>query len=243
MCSQQLDDPKQSFIYRLRHSLAHIMAQAVPKYAPRPRWPSPPVEFGFYYDFDFGAEPIGERDLEQIENAMRRIIKEKQPFEQSYKSLDEAKALLSGTDQSYKIEYAQELVESGRAGAEGLGFYVNGPFIDLCEGPHLAHTGEVPKACFKLDRISGSYWRGSEKNPMLTRIYGLAFESKAELSDTSSAANWPWSATTASWAGLDLFFMDERWAWACPWMPNGAVVRDELEAWARKSSSARATSA
>ena len=114
---------------------------------------------------------------------MRRIIKEKQPFEQSYKTLDEARAILSQTDQTYKIEYAQELIESGRAGDEGLGFYVNGPFTDLCEGPHLEHTGEVPKACFKLDRISGSYWRGSEKNPMLTRIYGLAFESKADLTD------------------------------------------------------------
>ena len=184
MCSQPHDDPKQTFIYKLRHSLAHIMAQAVLQIRPTAKMAfGPPVEFGFYYDFDFGAEPIGERDLEQIENAMRRIIKDKQAFEQSFKTLDEAKAILSPTDQTYKIEYAQELVESGRAGEEGLGFYVNGPFTDLCEGPHLAHTGEVPKACFKLDRISGSYWRGSEKNPMLTRIYGLAFESKAELDD------------------------------------------------------------
>jgi threonyl-tRNA synthetase len=237
MCSQPHDDPKQTFIYKLRHSLAHIMAQAVLQIRPTAKMAfGPPVEFGFYYDFDFGAEPIGERDLEQIENAMRKIIKEKQPFEQSFKTLDEAKSILSPTDQTYKIEYAQELVESGRAGEEGLGFYVNGPFTDLCEGPHLAHTGEVPKACFKLDRISGSYWRGSEKNPMLTRIYGLAFESKDELDDYIARRKLAMERDHRKLGQeLDLFFMDEEVGVGLPmWMPNGAVVRDELETWARE---------
>jgi threonyl-tRNA synthetase len=164
--TRELDPKKDAFLYRLRHSLAHIMAQAVLEIRPTAKMAfGPPVEFGFYYDFDFGAEPIGERDLQDIENRMRKIIKEKQPFEQSYKTLDAAKAMLSATDQTYKIEYAQELVETGKAGDEGLGFYTNGPFTDMCEGPHLAHTGEVPKGCFKLDRISGSYWRGDEKTP------------------------------------------------------------------------------
>ena len=237
MCSQQLEDHKLTPLYRLRHSLAHIMAQAVLEIRPKAKMAfGPPVEFGFYYDFDFGAEPIGERDLEQIENVMRKIIKEKQAFEQSYKTLDEAKALLSATDQTYKIEYAQELVDTGKAGAEGLGFYINGPFIDMCEGPHLAHTGEVPKACFKLDRISGSYWRGSEKNPMLTRIYGLAFESKAELDDYIARRKLAMERDHRKLGQeLDLFFMDEEVGVGLPmWMPNGAVIRDELEAWARE---------
>ncbi len=237
MCSNH-EDPKQSRIYKIRHSLAHIMAQAVLEIRPDARMAfGPPVEFGFYYDFDFGDTPIGERDLEQIENGMRRIIKQKQPFEQSYKTLDEAVALLSETDQSYKIEYANELVESGRAGDEGLGFYVNGPFIDMCEGPHLEHTGEVPKACFKLDRISGSYWRGDEKNPMLTRIYGLAFESKGELKAFEERRKLAMERDHRKLGEeLDLFFMDQEVGVGLPmWMPNGSVVRDELEDWARET--------
>ena len=133
------------------------MAQAVLEIRPDAKLAfGPPVDFGFYYDFDFGDLPLGEKDLEEVENRMRRIIKEKQPFEHSYKPLDEARALLKETDQSYKIEYAAELVDTGKAGDEGLGFYTNGPFTDMCEGPHLEHTGEVPKACFKGNRQGSS---------------------------------------------------------------------------------------
>jgi threonyl-tRNA synthetase len=196
----------------------------------------PPVDFGFYYDFDFGESPIGEKDLEEIENRMRKIIKEKQPFEQSYKTLDEAVAFLEQTDQTYKIEYAKELVETGKAGDEGLGFYVNGPFMDMCEGPHLETTGKVPKACFKLDRISGSYWRGDEKNAMLTRIYGLAFERKAELKDYIARRELAKQRDHRKLGEeLDLFFFDQEVGVGLPmWMPNGEVIRGELEKWAQE---------
>lgn len=233
----ELSPEKGAQIYRIRHSLAHIMAQAVLELRPNARMAfGPPVEFGFYYDFDFGEESIGERDLEEIENRMRKIIKQKQPFEQSYKTLDEAVALLSETNQSYKIEYAKELIESGKAGDEGLGFYTNGPFIDMCEGPHLETTGKVPKACFKLDRISGSYWRGDENNPMLTRIYGLAFESKAELKDYIESRKLAMERDHRKLGEeLDLFFMDQEVGVGLPmWMPNGAILRDELEKWAKE---------
>lgn len=232
-----LDESKQTPLYKLRHSLAHIMAQAVLEIRPKAKMAfGPPVDFGFYYDFDFGDEPIGERDLQDIENRMRRIIKEGQVFEQGYKSLDEALALLGQTNQTYKMEYARELVESGRAGSEGLGFYTNGPFTDLCEGPHLSTTAEVPKGCFKLDRISGSYWRGSEKNPMLSRIYGLAFESKEELEDYIARRKLAMERDHRKLGEeLDLFFMDQEVGVGLPmWMPNGAIIRDELEAWARE---------
>jgi len=231
-------DPKQTPLYKIRHSLAHIMAQAVLEIRPTAKMAfGPPVEFGFYYDFDFGGEPIGERDLQDIENRMRRIIKEAQPFEHRFMSLEEATALLGGTDQTYKIEYAKELVETGKAGAEGLGFYTNGPFIDMCEGPHLNTTAEVPKGCFKLDRISGSYWRGNEKNPMLSRIYGLAFESKEELEDYIARRKLAMERDHRKLGDeLDLFFMDQEVGVGLPmWMPNGAVVRDELEGWARET--------
>jgi len=175
---------QEDVLYRIRHSLAHIMAQAVLELRPDAKLAfGPPVDFGFYYDFDFGDTPIGEKDLEEIENRMRKIIKEKQPFTRTEMGLDEAKSFLEQNSQAYKIEYAEELVESGKAGNGSLSFYENGGFIDMCEGPHLEHTGEVPKACFKLDRMSGSYWRGDENRPMLTRIYGLAFESKAQLKE------------------------------------------------------------
>lgn len=232
-----LDESKQTPLYKIRHSLAHIMAQAVLEIRPQAKMAfGPPVDFGFYYDFDFGDAPIGERDLQDVENRMRKIIKDKQSFEHSYKSLDEALALLSQTDQTYKMEYARELVESGRAGAEGLGFYTNGPFTDLCEGPHLSTTAEVPKGCFKLDRISGSYWRGSEKNPMLSRIYGLAFESKEELEAYIERRKLAMERDHRKLGDeLDLFFMDQEVGVGLPmWMPNGAVIRDELENWARE---------
>ena len=237
MCSSHADQGKNAFIYRLRHSLAHIMAQAILEIRPNAKMAfGPPVEFGFYYDFDFGGEPLGERDLENVENIMRRIIKEKQPFVQAYKTLDEARGFLSQTDQAYKIEYAEELVATGKAGDEGLGFYTNGPFTDMCEGPHLDHTGEVPKGCFKLDRISGSYWRGDEKRPMLSRIYGLAFESADDLKDYIERRKLAMERDHRKLGNeLDLFFMDEEVGVGLPmWMPNGAVVREELEKWAKE---------
>ncbi|MCC6144431.1 MAG: threonine--tRNA ligase [Candidatus Hydrogenedentes bacterium] len=232
-----VDPKKQTPIYRLRHSLAHIMAQAVLELRPDAKLAfGPPVDFGFYYDFDFGDTPIGEADLEEIENRMRRIIKERQEFQQEFRPLDEALALLEEGGQHYKVEYAKELAETGKAGDEGIGFYINGPFRDMCEGPHLEHTGEVPKACFKLDRISGSYWRGDEKRPMLTRIYGLAFESKADLKDYIERRELARQRDHRKLGEeLDLFLMDQEVGVGLPmWMPNGAVIRDELEKWARE---------
>lgn len=235
--SAQHSDPKDRFIYRLRHSLAHIMAQAVLELRPNAKLAfGPPVDFGFYYDFDFQGEPLGERDLQEVENRMRRIIKEKQPFERSHLPLDEALQSFQANEQSYKEEYARELVELGKAGVEGLSFYTNGPFTDMCEGPHLDHTGEVPKGCFALDRISGSYWRGDEKRPMLTRIYGLAFESKADLKDYLERRKLAMERDHRKLGDeLDLFYMDQEVGVGLPlWMPNGAVIRDELEQWARE---------
>ncbi|MCH7910988.1 MAG: threonine--tRNA ligase, partial [Candidatus Hydrogenedentes bacterium] len=232
-----IDPAKDTFIYRLRHSLAHILAQAVLEIRPDAKLAfGPPVEFGFYYDFDFGDQPIGEGDLEEIENRMRKIVKAKQPFVRSYMPLDEAVESLDAAKQSYKVEYAKELVETGKAGDEGLSFYTDGPFVDMCEGPHLEHTGEVPKACFKLDRISGSYWRGDESRPMLTRVYGLAFESRPELKDFIERRKLAMERDHRKLGEeLDLFMFDREVGVGLPlWMPNGTVLRDELERWAKE---------
>lgn len=228
---------KKSPIYRLRHSLAHILAQAVLQIRPDARMGfGPPVENGFYYDFDFGDKPITESDLKDIQKGMIKIINQKQEFNETFKSLDEAEVLLAETDQSYKIEYAKELVDSGKAENGQLGFFVNGSFTDMCEGPHLAHTGEVPRGCFKLDKIAGSYWRGDEKRPMLTRIYGLAFEDKEALLDFQERRRLAEQRDHRKLgAELDIFTLDEEVGTGLPlWLPNGTIIRDELEKWARE---------
>jgi threonyl-tRNA synthetase len=228
---------KNSPIYRLRHSLAHILAQAVLQIRPDARMGfGPPVENGFYYDFDFGDKPITESDLKDIQKGMIKIINQKQEFNETFKSLDEAEVLLAETDQSYKIEYAKELVDSGKAENGQLGFFVNGSFTDMCEGPHLAHTGEVPRGCFKLDKIAGSYWRGDEKRPMLTRIYGLAFEDKEALLDFQERRRLAEQRDHRKLgAELDIFTLDEEVGTGLPlWLPNGTIIRDELEKWARE---------
>lgn len=235
--STDVQEQEHDFVHRLRHSLAHIMAEAVREIRPGAKLAfGPPIETGFYYDFDFGDNPVGESDLEEIENRMRAVIKKKEPFEQTEMPLDEALAFLEQRGEAYKTEYARELVETGKAADGKLSFYRSGDFIDMCEGPHLEHTGKVPKACFKLDRISGSYWRGDEKRPMLTRIYGLAFENKAALKDYLEKRKLAQERDHRKLGTeLELFAIDEEVGVGLPlWLPNGAVVRDELEQWARE---------
>lgn len=224
-------------LYKIRHSLAHIMAQAVLEHYPKAKMGfGPPVDNGFYYDFDFGTEKISSEDFKKIEKSMYKIINQKQEFSIFYKPLDEAIELLAGMDQSYKVEYAKELVETGQAEDQGLSFYVNGTFTDMCEGPHIANTGEIPPKCFKLDRISGSYWRGDEKKPMLTRIYGLAFENEEELKDYIKRRELAMQRDHRKLgAELEIFLIDEEVGTGLPlWLPNGAVIRAELEAWAKE---------
>ncbi|BBM82786.1 threonine--tRNA ligase [Candidatus Uabimicrobium amorphum] len=235
--AEKTQEYKNSHIYRLRHSLAHIMAQAVLQIRPDAKLGfGPPVDNGFYYDFDFGDSPISDSDFKDIEKRMKKIVKQKQVFEASQKSLDETLQLLEETNQEYKIEYAKELVETGKAEGGQLGFYVNGPFIDMCEGPHLEDTGKVPKACFKLDKIAGSYWRGDEKRPMLTRIYALAFENVDELKDYIQRRELAKKREHRKLgAELDLFVIDDEVGVGLPmWLPNGTIIRDELEKWAHE---------
>lgn len=235
--AQKTQEYKNSPIYRLRHSLAHIMAQAVLQIRPDAKLGfGPPVDNGFYYDFDFGENTISDSDFKEIEKRMKKIVKQKQVFEASQKSLEETIQLLEETNQSYKIEYAKELVETGKAKNGQLGFYTNGPFIDMCEGPHLEDTGKVPKACFKLDKIAGSYWRGDEKRPMLTRIYALAFETVDELKDYIQRRELAKKREHRKLgAELDLFVIDDEVGVGLPmWLPNGTIIRDELEKWAHE---------
>ena len=238
MC-EECDKPQdgQEQLYRLRHSLAHIMAEAVLELRPNAKLAfGPPVEFGFYYDFDFGGEPLGEADLPEIEKRMELILRKNAPFERSEMPLAEALAWFEERGETYKAEYARELVETGKAAGGSLSFYTSGAFTDMCEGPHLEKTGQVPRGCFKLDRISGSYWRGDEKRPMLTRIYALAFASKDELKDYIARRKLAMERDHRKLGDeLDIFIQDADVGVGFPlWMPHGTVLRDELEKWAKE---------
>ncbi len=231
-------DEKEVALHTLRHSLSHILAAAVRQMRPDAKLAfGPPVENGFYYDFDFGGNPIGEGELTQLEQHMRSIIKARLPFVREEKSCEDALRFLEERGEVYKVEYAQELIDLGKVAEGTLSFYTSGDFVDMCEGPHLEHTGLVPKNCFKLDRISGSYWRGDEKRPMLTRIYGLAFASGDELKEYIEMRKRAMERDHRKLGDeLDLFIQDTEVGVGLPlWTPNGTVLRDELEKWARET--------
>ncbi len=158
----------------IRHSTAHIMAQAVMEIFPEARLAiGPPTAEGFYYDFEL-PRPLTPEDLDEITKRMKRIVKKNYPFELTEKSREEAIRYFEERGQPYKVELIASIPEGER-----ITFYTQGDFTDLCEGPHVKST----RACrhFKLLSIAGAYWRGDEQNPMLQRIYGTAFKSREEL--------------------------------------------------------------
>jgi threonyl-tRNA synthetase len=163
----------------IRHSFSHVMAAAVLKLWPNVKFAiGPAIENGFYYDFD--GIKINENDLIKIEEEMRKIIKANLQFERSESKIDDAILHAKKSNQPYK----QDLLDSLKIeGEKTVTYYKLGDFEDLCRGPHIDSSGELPIDAFKLNKLAGAYWRGDEKNKMLTRIYGLAFASKEELAD------------------------------------------------------------
>ncbi len=194
-------------LYAMRHSLAHITAQAVQHLWPDAKFGvGPVVENGFYYDIDLGETKISEADFPKIEKEMRKVIEANYPFERSEKQIDEALEWAQGAGQPYKVELLNDLKREGTTLASeldatmmgmelpaGIGgaahdsvksvvdvsFYTDGDFTDLCRGPHAESTGKV--GAFKLMRVAGAYWRGNEKNPQMQRLYGVAFATQEEL--------------------------------------------------------------
>lgn len=169
----------------LRHSTSHVLAAAVLEMFPETKFAiGPAIENGFYYDFDLPRTLIPE-DLEILEEKMRAIIKANYPFERAEISFEDALEKFKELDQIYKLELIKDLEinQSTNKPINQLTIYKSGPFVDLCSGPHLDSTNEIPADGFKLTKISGAYWRGDEKNKQLQRIYGVAFASKAELKD------------------------------------------------------------
>jgi threonyl-tRNA synthetase len=186
MAEQNNERYEETKLYRIRHSAAHIMAQAVLDFYPETKYTiGPPVENGFYYDFEL-PQPLTQEDLEKIEKRMRQIIAGQHPFEKKVISADEARQIFK--DQPYKLELIDGL-EKGGLDEYGnplqekpeISIYQQDTFTDLCRGPHVESTRQINPSAIKLMSIAGAYWRGDENNKMLTRIYGTAWEKPDEL--------------------------------------------------------------
>lgn len=230
----ELNDNPQ--LYTLRHSLAHIMAQAVKSLYPEAKLGfGPPTDTGFFYDFDLGEKNLHPDDLSAIEEKMRRIIREDQEFQREELDFAGAEQKLSaqGLAEPYKIENITNLKNQG---VSVFSFYTIGPFTDLCEGPHVVSTKMIDPRSFKLDRIAGAYWLGDEKNKMLTRIYGLAFANMDELKDFIKRREFAEKFDHKKLGKeLDIFHFDDDVGKGLPlWLPNGTVIRDEIESLAKE---------
>ena len=216
-------DPK---LYKIRHSAAHIMAQAVVERFPEAK-PTigPPIEDRFYYDFEMSSPPH-EEDLSWIEDRMRAIIKERHRFEIREVALDEARALFA--DNPYKIELIEEL--AAQDADTPLTVYQQGPFVDLCRGPHVPHTGYLKPNGIKLLSIAGAYWRGDAEKAQLIRIYGTAWKNRTQLEEYLDRMEQA-RARDHRVLGkkLELFMFSEEVGPGLPlWLPAGATLRETL---------------
>lgn len=212
----------------LRHSSAHIMAQAVKELFPEVKVTiGPSIEDGFYYDFDV-FRPFTPEDLEKIESRMKEIVKSRLPFRRKVMSRDEAIRYFEETGETYKVEII------GAIDAEDVTLYSQGEFTDLCRGPHIPNSGFV--RAFKLMKVAGAYWRGDERNRMLQRIYGAAFPSKEKLKKHLELIEEAKKRDHRKLGKeLDLFsILDEAGPGMVIWHPKGALLRYLVEDFERK---------
>lgn len=218
-------------IHKIRHSLAHIMAAVILKKFPDAKLSiGPVIENGFYYDILL-PEKLSETDLPKVQKDMQAIIKSKIAFTKSVaKNKQEALQKVKGN--KYKEELVQELSDG-----EEISFYTSGDFVDLCSGPHVKDTSEINPEAFALTSIAGAYWRGDEKNDMLTRIYGVAFETKEELEKYLAMLEEAKKRDHRKIGKeMDLFvFADEVGPGLPLWTPKGTVIKDQLEKWAHET--------
>jgi threonyl-tRNA synthetase len=231
---------EESDLYRIRHSAAHVMAQAVVEMFPEAKYTiGPPIEDGFYYDFDL-PRSLTPDDLEEIEKRMRKIIAADYPFEKTVVSASEARRIFK--DQQYKLELIDGLEQGGfdeygdpLAEKPEISIYSDGNFTDLCRGPHVDNTGKINPDAIKLINIAGAYWRGDEKKPMLQRIYGTAWRSADELEQ------YLWKLEEAKRRDhrrlgkeLDLYSTSpEVGGGLILWHPKGALIRNLVEEYCR----------
>ncbi len=212
----------------IRHSASHVLAQAVLNLFPDAKLAiGPAIDDGFYYDFDL-PRALTDEDIDILDKDMKRIIREKQRFEQRDLSRSDALAEVQKTNQSYKVELIEDL------NLEEYSFYENGPFVDLCRGPHVEHTGQIGYT--KLLRYSGAYWRGDEKNKMLQRIYGTAFAQKDQLNAYLHQVEEAKKRDHRKIGkDLDLFSMNDKiGAGLVLWHPKGSMIRHLIEEFWKK---------
>ncbi|HEV2235630.1 MAG TPA: threonine--tRNA ligase [Ktedonobacterales bacterium] len=210
-------------LQRMRHSSAHVMAEAVQDLFPGARFAiGPAIEDGFYYDMEL-PRPLTPDDLPAIEERMRASIAAKHPFVRSKWPRKKALAYFKEHDQPYKVEIIENLPDAE------VGIYQQGPFLDLCRGPHVANTGEI--GAIKLMRVAGAYWRGDEKRPMLQRLYGTAWFTQEELDAYLERLEEAKRRDHRKIGkDLDLFMVSDEIGAGLPlWLPNGATVRRLLE--------------
>ena len=221
MPSENSDD----YLYRLRHSTAHVMATAIKEMFPDAKFAiGPPIDDGFYYDFEL-PRPISTDDFGELEGRMTQIIKQNQPFEHETWSKDKAKEFFS--DQPYKLELIEDIDD------EEVSIYHNGPFTDLCAGPHVDSTGECEH--FKLRKVAGAYWRGDEDNKMLQRVYGTVFPSEEQLDDYMFMIEEAKRRDHRKLGQeLDLFDFDDRSPGSVFWLPRGLKAYRDLKEYFRE---------
>jgi len=215
------------------HSSAHLMAEAVESLFPGVKfWVGPPVERGFYYDMDFGDRKISEEDLLAIEKKMKELAATKSVFERKPISKADAVAYFNEKGDEYKLDLLEGL-EDGN-----ITFYTQGAFTDLCRGPHIPHTGLIK--AIKLTSIAGAYWKGNEKNKMLTRVYGVTFPSQKELDEYLALLEEAKKRDHRKLGKeLGIYIFDDDTGSGLPlWMPNGAIIIEALEKLAKETEEA-----
>jgi threonyl-tRNA synthetase len=241
MSNQPEERYEDSHLYKIRHSTAHVMAQAVMEFYPETKYTiGPPVENGFYYDFDL-PQPITLEDLGKIEKRMRQIIAGGHPFVRKVVSAEEARRIFK--DQPYKLELIEGLEKGGfdeygnpLAEKPEISIYQSDTFTDLCRGPHVETTRQINPAAFKLMSIAGAYWRGDEKNKMLTRLYGTAWKTAQELEEYLAMLEEAKKRDHRKLGKeLEIFMYDDEVGPGLPlWLPRGGVIIEELERLAKE---------
>ncbi len=236
--SQPYED---SDLYRIRHSAAHIMAQAVLEMFPDAKYTiGPPVENGFYYDFDL-PRSLTPEDLAVIEKRMRQIIAGRYDFQRQVVSADTARQIFK--DQPYKLELIKGLEEGGfdeygnpLEEKPEISIYTQDSFVDLCRGPHVENTRQIDPSAIKLMNVAGAYWRGDEHNPMLQRIYGTAWHNRKELEAYLRMLEEAKQRDHRKLGReLEIYIFDDEVGPGLPlWLPNGGVMIDELEKLAKE---------
>jgi threonyl-tRNA synthetase len=229
-----IDESHNTPLYRMRHSMAHVLAAAVTELFPEAQCGfGPPVEHGFYYDFDFGTTTLEESDLKKIQAKMKKIVKQGHEITRTVMTKEESLARAEAIGQSYKKLQIENLSTKG---FDEFSWYELGDFSDLCEGPHVVKSSDLPLEGLKLDRIAGAYWMGNENNKMLTRIYALCFETREELDDFLKRRKLAEDRDHKKLGKeLEIFLFDDLVGKGLPlWLPNGSAIRDEVEKYAKE---------